>query len=66
MAALHVETPLLSSTPLAAHCGGRCVLLKMESAQPAGSFKIRGIGALCQHHVAAAAAAAGLSLRCWT
>ncbi len=31
---------------------GRRVFLKMECYQPVGSFKIRGIGKLCQEHVA--------------
>ena len=43
---LHVITPLWSSRPLGAAFGGD-VLLKMEALQPVGSFKIRGIGALC-------------------
>jgi L-serine/L-threonine ammonia-lyase len=44
---LHVHTPLIESSPLSARTGGR-VLLKMENLQPAGSFKIRGIGLLCE------------------
>ena len=44
--ALHVETPLIESTRLskAASCK---VYLKLENSQPAGSFKIRGLGLLC-------------------
>lgn len=45
---LHIKTPLLrhrlpSGLPL---------LLKMENLQPSGSFKLRGIGLLCQRAVA--------------
>lgn len=44
---LHIVTPLL-------HAGfdGRRVGLKLENLQPARSFKLRGIGKLCQHHAA--------------
>ena len=45
--ALHVETPLLESIPLS-RLSGKRVFLKMEALQPAGSFKIRGIGKLCE------------------
>ncbi|MDO9508567.1 MAG: pyridoxal-phosphate dependent enzyme [Thermovirgaceae bacterium] len=45
--ALHVETPLIESIPLG-RASGRRVFLKMESLQPAGSFKLRGIGRLCE------------------
>jgi L-serine/L-threonine ammonia-lyase len=45
--ALHVSTPLIESSPLSARTGNR-ILLKMENLQPAGSFKIRGIGLLCE------------------
>ena len=44
---LHVATPLLRSEALSAALG-REVLLKMECAQPSGSFKLRGIGATCK------------------
>ena len=44
---LHRETPLLESVPLSA-LSGRRVFLKMENMQPAGSFKLRGIGHLCE------------------
>ena len=44
---LHIETPLLSSTPLGL-VAGREVWLKMDALQPSGSFKIRGIGAACE------------------
>jgi len=45
--ALHMETPLIESLPLG-HTAGRKVLLKLECVQPAGSFKLRGVGALCE------------------
>lgn len=45
--ALHVETPLIRSIPME-KASGRQVFLKMESLQPAGSFKLRGIGRLCE------------------
>lgn len=44
--ALHIETPLIESTPLSTLTSCK-VLLKLENCQPAASFKIRGIGALC-------------------
>ncbi|UXI68776.1 pyridoxal-phosphate dependent enzyme [Tahibacter amnicola] len=44
---LHIETPLLES-----RVGDRRVQLKLENLQPARSFKLRGIGHLCQHHAA--------------
>jgi L-serine/L-threonine ammonia-lyase len=45
--ALHIHTPLIESFPLSKRTGRR-IWLKMENLQPAGSFKIRGIGLLCQ------------------
>lgn len=42
---LHLDTPLLESRALG-------VLLKMDALQPSGSFKLRGIGAACEHHAA--------------
>jgi L-serine/L-threonine ammonia-lyase len=47
--ALHIETPLLESRPLSV-ASGRSVWLKMDALQPPGSFKIRGVGAACEHH----------------
>ena len=52
LAPLHRVTPLLD-----ADIGGRRVALKLENLQPARSFKIRGIGRLCQHHLAQGARA---------
>lgn len=45
---LHHWTPTLLSQPLS-HMLGKPVWLKMECYQPVGSFKIRGIGQLCEH-----------------
>ena len=54
--ALHLETPLLETSP-AYSASGRPLLLKMEALQPSGSFKLRGIGRLCEAEVAAGARA---------
>lgn len=43
----HVNTPLLESVTMS-KVVGTTVYLKMENSQPSGSFKIRGIGHLCQ------------------
>ena len=45
---LHITTPLYHSIPLSL-LGRQQVYLKMEAYQPTGSFKIRGIGRLCEH-----------------
>jgi L-serine/L-threonine ammonia-lyase len=47
MKPIHVSTPLWESQPLSAALGAP-VLLKMETFQPVGSFKARGIGVACQ------------------
>jgi len=52
--ALHRETPLLESVPLGA-ASGRRVFLKMGNMQPAGSFKLRGIGRVCEEAARAGA-----------
>lgn len=44
-APLHIATPLLD-----ADINGRKVGLKLDNLQPARSFKLRGIGKLCQYH----------------
>ena len=49
-----VTTPLWESGPLSRALGAP-VLLKMEALQPAGSFKIRGLGRACAARVAAGA-----------
>ena len=43
---LHITTPLLRHAPLS-RALGKDILLKMENLQPAGSFKLRGIGTMC-------------------
>jgi L-serine/L-threonine ammonia-lyase len=45
----HVRTPLLRSAPLTRP--GREIHLKLESLQPVGSFKLRGVGAACTRAV---------------
>lgn len=47
MQSLHIKTPLFESKQLS-KLSGKKILLKMECFQPMGSFKIRGIGRLCQ------------------
>ncbi len=49
---LHHQTPLLENSTINQRLGKR-LYLKMECYQPIGSFKIRGIGHLCQTAVAA-------------
>lgn len=49
MMSLHVRTPACYS-PALSRASGRKVWLKLESLQPTGSFKLRGIGLACQHH----------------
>lgn len=46
---LHVRTPACYS-PALSRASGRKIWLKLESLQPTGSFKLRGIGLACQHH----------------
>ncbi|HET7061016.1 MAG TPA: pyridoxal-phosphate dependent enzyme, partial [Nitrosospira sp.] len=47
---LHIETPLIES-PSISHKVGQSIWLKMESAQPSGSFKARGIGYACEEYL---------------
>jgi L-serine/L-threonine ammonia-lyase len=49
--ALHIATPLLRSHAFDSGPGQE-VWLKMESLQPSGSFKLRGIGHACEVHAA--------------
>ncbi|HRE30442.1 MAG TPA: pyridoxal-phosphate dependent enzyme [Candidatus Berkiella sp.] len=49
MIALSIATPLLQSHTLS-KLSGRQIYLKCEMLQPSGSFKDRGIGALCAHY----------------
>jgi L-serine/L-threonine ammonia-lyase len=46
---LHIPTPLIESAPLS-RAAGCAIWLKLEALQPPGSFKIRGIGAACEHY----------------
>lgn len=46
---LHISTPLLHSLAMSAACQ-RDAYVKMDALQPCGSFKIRGIGLLCEEH----------------
>jgi len=46
---LYVQTPLIQSHPLST-ASSRTVFVKQEALQPPGSFKIRGIGLLCEEH----------------
>jgi L-serine/L-threonine ammonia-lyase len=48
---LWIETPLIESVPMGLSIGKK-VRLKLENVQPAGSFKLRGIGALCEYEAA--------------
>ncbi len=50
MPTLHLATPLFENSALNQRLEKR-VFLKMDCYQPVGSFKIRGIGALCQQAV---------------
>ncbi|MBI9045930.1 MAG: pyridoxal-phosphate dependent enzyme [Anaerolineaceae bacterium] len=49
MKPLHIETPLFVSQAIS-NQAGRSVWLKLETVQPPGSFKIRGIGFACQEY----------------
>ena len=44
---LHINTPLLQSRALSI-LSGKSVLLKLDALQPSGSFKLRGVGAVCE------------------
>ncbi|MEK8046242.1 pyridoxal-phosphate dependent enzyme [Ideonella margarita] len=46
---LHIETPVVRSQALS-RLSGKEVWLKLEALQPPGSFKLRGVGAACEHH----------------
>ena len=48
---LHIETPLISSQPVG-NAAGCAIDLKLESLQPSGSFKMRGIGHACEARAA--------------
>ncbi|WP_312215108.1 pyridoxal-phosphate dependent enzyme [Pantoea vagans] len=51
-----IRTPLVHSLPLS-QLSGSHVWLKMESAQPTGSFKLRSAGHICQYYAAQGAKA---------
>ncbi len=51
MSQLFIETPLIESHLVGRRMSKR-LLLKLENLQPSGSFKMRGISAVCQHMVA--------------
>lgn len=44
---LHVHTPVMASALCSARTKAN-VVLKLDNLQPSGSFKIRGIGLMCQ------------------
>lgn len=46
---LHIVSPLLQSRPLSI-LSGKAVWLKCDALQPSGSFKLRGIGAVCEEY----------------
>lgn len=46
---LHIVSPLLQSRPLSI-LSGKTVWLKYDALQPSGSFKLRGIGAVCEEY----------------
>jgi L-serine/L-threonine ammonia-lyase len=48
---LHIETPLLRTSSDYSRSGVP-LWLKLDALQPSGSFKLRGVGLLCQHEVA--------------
>lgn len=48
---LHIKTPVIFSQRLANQYG-KNFYFKLEALQPSASFKIRGIGKLCQHYAA--------------
>lgn len=48
---LHIETPYVESRALSER-SGRAIWLKFDSAQPSGSFKLRGIGHACETYFA--------------
>jgi len=47
--ALHIDTPLIRSQSLSL-LSGKDVWLKLDALQPPGSFKLRGLGAVCERH----------------
>lgn len=47
---LHLDTPLFRTQESYSACN-RPLWLKLDALQPSGSFKLRGVGRLCQHEV---------------
>ncbi|CAH0338755.1 pyridoxal-phosphate dependent enzyme [Rhizobium sp. CECT 9324] len=47
---LHLDTPLFRTTKAYSE-SGLPLWLKLDALQPSGSFKLRGVGRLCQHEV---------------
>ena len=47
---LHIQTPVVRSQSLSL-ASGMDVWLKLDALQPCGSFKLRGVGAVCERHV---------------
>ncbi|MEN2388543.1 pyridoxal-phosphate dependent enzyme [Comamonas sp. A7-5] len=47
---LHIPTPLVRSQPLSL-LSKKDVWLKLDALQPCGSFKLRGVGLVCEEHV---------------
>jgi L-serine/L-threonine ammonia-lyase len=68
---LHIDTPLLRSTPLSQRTGAD-IWLKMDALQPSGSFKMRGMSraaeraqaAGARHLVSSSGGNAGLAVAC--
>ncbi|MEF9964957.1 MAG: pyridoxal-phosphate dependent enzyme [Comamonas sp.] len=46
---LHIETPLVRSQPLSL-LSEKEIWLKLDALQPCGSFKLRGVGMVCEEH----------------
>jgi L-serine/L-threonine ammonia-lyase len=46
---LHIDTPIIQSSGLS-RLVNKAVFLKLDALQPSGSFKLRGIGAACEHY----------------
>ncbi len=50
MTKLHINTPLIHSLSMNKNLEGN-IFLKMESLQPCGSFKLRGVAHGCEHYI---------------
>ena len=48
---LHIKTPLIESLSVGKNLPGN-IWLKMDALQPCGSFKVRGVGYVCEKHAA--------------